>query len=160
MAFVSLVCSDKVSLDVHGLTGNRCVPIHRRAADCDEIVLASQGTNHFTQARPCNFLWDRLLFVLETKNTCRSSGVICRHKKWNSGVCLVSPIENGRLQAFGAVQPAVNACLHAPDLGFDIQFFLIVVIGSDQVSNSQAAIQVFANDITQPMAPTAAFAGH
>jgi len=72
----------------------------------------------------------------------------------------VSAIENERLQAFGAVQPPVNACLHAPDLGLDIQFFLIVVIGSDEVSNSQAAIQVFAHNITQAMAPTAAFAGH
>ena len=72
----------------------------------------------------------------------------------------MSAIENERLQAFGAVQPAVNACLHAPDLGLDIQFFLIVVIWSDQVSNSQAAIQVFAHNITQAMAPTATFAGH
>ena len=89
-----------------------------------------------------------------------SASVVCILKKWNSGVCLVSAIENERLQAFGAVQPAVNACLHAPDLGLDIQFFLIVVIGSDQVSNSQAAIQVFAHNITQAMALTATFAGH
>ena len=72
MASASVVCIDKVSIDVHGLTGNRCVPIYRRAADSDEIVLASQGANHFTQARPCNFLWDRLLFGPETENTCRS----------------------------------------------------------------------------------------
>ena len=72
MASASVVCIDKISIDVHGLTGNRCVPIHRRAADSDEIVLASQGANHFTQARSCNFLWDRLLFSPETENTCRS----------------------------------------------------------------------------------------